>query len=105
MNADYLSSQIAEVLIFHGESTASKIARRLGAKRDEVIVRLESLRAEGQVGRNGAIGDCVCKRCDVEWLESEPGDSCELNYCPGRLVDDCYWVFCGGPISKAWATA
>lgn len=123
----HLEQRIIETLIFDGATLAGELADFLNVSREEIVVCLEKLQADGKCAPawNRKPGDAVCSenwRHRYEDVDDESlGNSCagydncevegceecdiEKGDCFGFLVDDCRWVFCGGPVSEALRAA
>lgn len=103
------NNRLIEALIFE-PLTASELADILRSNWSEVIEVLQELSLQGLVraGFNQVEGDMICVTCGEEDQgdEAEPGFDCihrgeGETGCPGWVVDNCWWVYCGGPISRA----
>lgn len=99
-----LDQRIIEVLILDGAQTASALADRFNLSWERTNDILDGLAKQGQVcclpGQRP--GDAVCSQCpDTEYEDAEPGEPCEFEFCHGRMIDACFWRFCGGPVSQA----
>jgi predicted transcriptional regulator len=101
-----LGREIIEALILDGTQTGEELAETLKIRkrwtRRSVMRELQELARQGQIRtwKTDRPGDTSCVHCGRRFVESEPGDRCP-RLCGGWLVDDCAWVFCGGPISQA----
>lgn len=100
---DDLRQTLIETLIFEGAQTASQLADSLSQPLRSVNDCLGDLVRSGQVRCvvGSRLGDRICPNCQTEYQDAEPGDRCDLlDWCQGYLIDDCKWVFCGGPVSQ-----
>src|SRR4051812_8784679 len=109
---DYLRQDVIESLIFGGGMSAIEVGRELNEDPEEIYELLKRLRSEGLVNNapfedveNGPDFDPDCDRVDDPegpvWL-------CHRCGLPHPVIDGAFcagWVYCGGPVSRAFAEA
>jgi hypothetical protein len=109
---NYLRQDVIEALIFRSDMSAIELGRELNADPEEVYELLRALRSEGLVNNapfqdveNGPdYGETGMYVEDVEngvWLCGRCG-------LPHPVIDGALcagWVYCGGPVSRAFAEA